>query len=735
MSLFMNRKIKISWNFRSCIVLICMSWLIFWIAFLATRTSIAPFVGTLWITFSVFVVYVLPFLMFFSLRTFSECQESPVSTQLVRQMIESILMGFVYQILSGYVIQHFIQFNLIQVAAVWIGIPIIVLLVKRLNIAKNFNALIHIAKSSRWANLGFIIVVSSLLVRFPFYITGETGSDTFVNHILTESLVSTGTLSWVINPLSIIQYWPAGAVGSTIIQAGGLTLLSGIPVHEVILVYSVSTGLMSSLLFLLLLHTACRAKIFSKGAIPMTAVLYAFLPLLLKFTDWTLIGRGTFMLVAPAALILILDDIFCTRKRSMVRAASWILVSITLILSHGLGRILIFVFVVLAITDASIRRIRKISFHHKLYTNYPNRIRDLINVCIRRIRKFSIHHKLYSKYPIRIGELIIPGLTIGLFLLPYILFIFGNQTLIGWWVLNRTDLTDFLDATPLGLLTGFLFLFVARLGIAAPLFIFGILVLPKLTPTDMPNLTPFILSIAIFFPFFLNSMYFYQALSFLMVIIAGLTAYCIISRISSQQGNYTIIGLRFPKSHVIRRFLTVCILILCISSTVYIQGTRFSVGMSITNDHLVLAGYLKERVGNENISVFASSGEVSLKVGAFVPLIPIFPMPDTLFLSHFPTQYSNFIYSPISLSPALGDIILFLRYGVVLGRIEDLIDANNFSYRSSEEEFNMIQEKFNVMYLIHDETNEWPLLQMLVDLHRIQLVYSSGEFHLYNISF
>lgn len=46
--------------------------------------------------------------------------------------------------------------------------------------------------------------------------------------------------------------------------------------------------------------------------------------------------------------------------------------------------------------------------------------------------------------------------------------------------------------------------------------------MPKLTPSDMPSITPFVLAIVPFFPLFLNSMCFYQALSIQMVIIAGL---------------------------------------------------------------------------------------------------------------------------------------------------------------------------------------------------------------------
>ena len=429
----------------------------------------------------------------------------------------------------------------------------------------------------------------------------------------------------------------------------------------------------------------------------------------LKFSDWTLSGRGIFLLVAPAALILILDDVFCTRKHPVFRAATWTLVSISLLLSHGMGRILVVAIVALVITDRCIRRMRTFKLQCRLHT--------------------------HSQYPTGIAKLAVPVLASGLFLLPYIMYNFGNASLVGWWVLDRTEMTASLDTTSLGLLMAFLFIFVARLGVAAPLFILGVLAMPKLTPSDMPNITPFVLSIVLLFSLFLNSMYFYQALSVQMVIFAGLTACCTISKISAWLGRYTISGLGFPNPRVTKSIMTVSLLILCVSSTVFIQGTRFSLNeASVSNDILFLARYLEDRIANENISIFASSGVVARRFGAFVPSTPVFPMSDSLFFCHFPDQWSNIVYTTINATSDFAYYLGLLRYGLVIGKTEDLVNANKFSYNCSEEEFNMIQEKLNLKYLIHRETEDWPLLQMLMELRRVHIVRSSGKFHLYVIS-
>ena len=93
---------------------------------------------------------------------------------------------------------------------------------------------------------------------------------------------------------------------------------------------------------------------------------YLFLPLLLKFSDWTLTGRSILFLIGPSALLLMFGNIFQKKFNLKTKIIFWRLIFFSLTLSHGMGRIL-FVFGILTWIINLIYTYQKLKNNSRLY--------------------------------------------------------------------------------------------------------------------------------------------------------------------------------------------------------------------------------------------------------------------------------------------------------------------------------------------------------------------------------
>ena len=573
-------------------------WTVFWLSFFGWKSNIAPLDGLLAATIILVFLYLLPFLMVISLvftqrgnsgdSTPEDSEERhPNTVSQAMKLAAAGLISFIYVTLSGAILASLCLFNQLSLIIVLIAVPGIVCGLRlQVMISLLRRASVFISTNNLKPLIAFSVILS-LMVRFPFFLEGETGVDSFLYHMLTLRLISTGGLEWFLSPLSLFGLYPAAVVPSPIIYAAGASLLSGLDVEIVLIVSSVIVGTLSTIAFLALAWYSVRIHLIPKEALPLSVALYAFMPLLLKFTDWTMTGRQIFFMIAPFAVLLILSESFGYPAPRHHRILRWSLLTLSLLLSHGMGRILLVYGVVLLLWVEFLPRADRI-------LNSRNRPVVLAG----KVKEYLIGHINTRRWNIVLFCLV-------MLVIPYVLFAIGISGFVGSWVLSRSILTNALAFNPLNAAIGFVFVFTARLGIVSPLFFFGVLLLP-LWIKNQPQMRTLLLALTTFFPFFVNSMYFYQSLSITIILFSSCFAVYVIRLLarvlseigllrSSEESSRRLTAIRKIPSITIllrhpsnassqrrirsrqtwRMMLVICLLVGSIFSGIFVQNYRY----------------------------------------------------------------------------------------------------------------------------------------------------------------
>ncbi len=573
-------------------------WTIFWLSFFGWKSNIAPLDGLLAATIVVTSLFLLPFLMVISLvftqsgnsgdSTPEDSEERyPNSVPQAIKLAAAGLISFIYVTLSGVFLASLFLFNQLSIIIVLIAVPGIVCGLRlQVIISLLRRACVFISTNNLKPLIAFSVILS-LIVRFPFFLEGETGVDSFLFHILTTRLISTGGLEWFLSPLSMFELYPAAVIPSPIIYAASASLLTGLDIEIVLIVSSVIIGTLSTIAFLALAWYSVRISLIPKEALPLSVALYAFMPLLLKFTDWTMSGRQIFFMIAPFAVLLILSDSFGSPAPRHHRILRWLLLALSLLLSHGMGRILLAFGVVLLLWIGFLPRANQI---------LKSKNRPVI--LAGKIKVYLIGRVNTQRWNVVLFCLV-------MLVIPYILSAIGVSGFVGTWVITRSTFTNTLTFNLPNAAIGFIYMFTARLGIVSPLFFLGILLLP-LWIKNRPQMRILLLALATFFPFLVNSMYFYQSLSIIIVLFSSCVAVYVIRLLAkvlseirplgaSEESYHRLMGthetpsvtilLVHPSRSSLKRrigsrriwgmMLVICLLVGSIFSGIFIQNYRY----------------------------------------------------------------------------------------------------------------------------------------------------------------
>ncbi len=497
------------------ILLVVIIWIGFWSSFFAFNTNMNPVLGLCSVSYSFLAIFILPFVMWLSLiirksdlKSSNSLQDeesiSPNSNiHLIVKVTIGFLLSFAYEMIIGMILSTLSIYNTIFVLLLQVLLPLIICFARRSIIREFVSFFFGIL--SKWNLIRVTIVVSliSLVIRFPIFINSEIGVDSFVFHMLIEDLLESGTLTWVLNPLSFVEFYPASVIPSSIFYVGNIVFLTGLEIETAIFVCSVAVGLVSTLSFVVLLQVAKKFQLIHERMIPYSLALYAFMPLLLKFTDWTTSGRQIFLLIAPCAFALILINSFDKTSSKSVGLLRWILLAFILIVVHGLGRIVLVFAIFLQLT--------LILSNQSFWSGIRKSTK--ISVLRNTIRKFAGNIEFTDK-------LIITLIGLFLLILPYGLLVFGNKVLVGTWMFTRSSITSALPFNPITAAVAFLFIFSARLGLVSPFLFIGLLYLPFSQAEISTNTKYLLLTSFLFFPFLPFVLYIYQALAVIFVPIA-----------------------------------------------------------------------------------------------------------------------------------------------------------------------------------------------------------------------
>lgn len=657
---------------------------------------------------SIAVVYVLPVLMYMSLL---EPVNSDGTTYVLDPITSSLsfILGFLHVYISGIVIASLSAFSIFPLLVMWGLVPASVCIWKRVNLLKSWVYLSLLLQVRRNRGILFIVLGLAGLLRFPVFNVGETGYDSYLFHSLTTDLLESGGLDWAFSALSLIEWFPGSKVASPIILIGGMASISGMPVHESIFLSSSVMGIQSTILFYLMAQ--CLAKRFGvvrDDITPIVLVIYATLPLLIKLSDWTVTGRLVYLAIAPAIVILFVEGIYASAQPMILRIQWVCLGASAAILAHGMGRILVLFGVVLL-------------FVKILLSNYP---------VASRLKWF------------RFGNMI-RLLAMILFVLPYVLALLGIGSLVSSWVITRSDITSSLSSNVFGFFIGFAFIFSARMGVIAPLFLLTILTAPY-WKKELQGLTEIVLSVILFFPFFAQSMYFYQSLSIVMVFVGGTFLVVCVQRLRNlkislapSEPELHNVELLNSKSARVKDWFLVGVVLLCFTSTLYIQYYRVSTeNASIPTEVLEMSEWIDTNHVLQTyvpFSIVASNPLLSARLDAFSKVAVCFPMRDTIYLSSFAASLNMSVYMEIS--PSLYGLIQLFRNGPFRMNFSNLKELNRISYEGSADEFANLKQRYDVRYLCHDMREEWPLLRILLEANMVLKLDTFGFYVLYTTTF
>jgi hypothetical protein len=296
------------------------------------------------------------------------------------------------------------------------------------------------SKRVNYLALLFLFVLN-IAIRYPS-IQHEIGVDSFVIHILSNSVAEFQYGKWILHPLSYIGLYPLSYPSAYPFMAAGTSLSTGMDVEGSILAISIILGLIGVFSAYFLAREIINDDLFCF----VVAFTFALSPIFLKMTYWQGSTRNLFIALAPACMLLLLK----TRGFAINRLnILFVILLITVGTSHRLGVFMIFILVAY-----------------------------LTGVLIYAIYKQTVPILSKSKRKRRIARFIAPLTITGIFGIMFMMLLSGNNPLQGargLMVYEQT--TVFKGTAPHILLMNLLVSLVGRIGIMLLFSMLGLLYL------------------------------------------------------------------------------------------------------------------------------------------------------------------------------------------------------------------------------------------------------------------
>jgi hypothetical protein len=184
--------------------------------------------------------------------------------------------------------------------------------------------------------LSFLLALNVAL-RYPT-VQHEIGVDSFVIHILSNSITQYQYGKWILHPLSYIGLYPLSYPSAYPFLAADVSSSSGIDIEGSIFVISMVLG------FIGVFSTYFLAREIKNDDLFCFIVAFAFAlsPIFLKMTFWQASTRNLFISLAPACMLLLLK----TRGFAINRVNFLFLITLlTVGTSHRLGVFMIFILI------------------------------------------------------------------------------------------------------------------------------------------------------------------------------------------------------------------------------------------------------------------------------------------------------------------------------------------------------------------------------------------------------
>jgi len=196
-----------------------------------------------------------------------------------------------------------------------------------------------------------LLILLNIILRFQV-VQNEIGWDSFLMHIMTNSLTEYGYARWWLHPLSVFGLYPASYTSTMHFLLSGIEQTTGLEMRWVIFFYCVFFGLVSMFTSYLMAGEIIDDDLFKF----LVAFGFSTSPAVVGYTTWTIATRNLLVVLAPLLVYLLL------KCRTSIRYVPLtVLFAIFLFATHHLFYFLIPAFFSVAILALAVK-LRKLSF-------------------------------------------------------------------------------------------------------------------------------------------------------------------------------------------------------------------------------------------------------------------------------------------------------------------------------------------------------------------------------------
>jgi len=181
-----------------------------------------------------------------------------------------------------------------------------------------------------------LLIALNLVLRTPFF-SHEYGSDSFVIHILGNSISEFGCAQWWINKLAIVGLYPYSECSAVPFVLSGISQTTGIDMEHVILLFCIFLGLLNVFAAYIMAGEIIDDDLFKF----LVAFGLSTSPAILNYLTWTITMRAPFIALLPLFVYILLK----CRTYKLRYGFLTLILSTLLFLTHHLAYFLIPVFI------------------------------------------------------------------------------------------------------------------------------------------------------------------------------------------------------------------------------------------------------------------------------------------------------------------------------------------------------------------------------------------------------
>lgn len=164
--------------------------------------------------------------------------------------------------------------------------------------------------------LFMLLIILNIILRLQV-VPNEIGVDSFLVHMMANSISEFGCAKWVLHPNSFLGMYAYSEVSAVPFLLSGIYQFTGIEMRWVIFLYCIFLGILSIFTAYLMAGAIIDDDLFKF----LAAFAFSTSPAVLGYSTWTIPARGLFVVLAPLLIYMLLKC--CGYRRCIPVAISF----------------------------------------------------------------------------------------------------------------------------------------------------------------------------------------------------------------------------------------------------------------------------------------------------------------------------------------------------------------------------------------------------------------------------